>query len=188
MGTLCTPDDFKFTKEEEENIVTPDAIEDMLLDRARLLMSKKEEIFGEKIMREAERVFLLQNVDTHWMEHLDAMDDLKGSIGLNAYAQRNPISEYRIASAEMFDEMTAEIRESTVRMILAFVPRQHQEIKRVQVAKITNAGLSGSAEPEKKKPVVKKAAEKVGRNDPCPCGSGKKYKKCCGASQVGDGE
>ena len=187
MGTLCSPDDFKYDNGEIEN-VSPDEIEDMLIDRARLLMKKKEEIFGEKIMREAERVFLLQNVDAHWMEHLDAMDDLKGSIGLNAYAQRNPISEYRIASADMFDEMTAEIREATVRMVLAFVPRQHQEIKRVQVAKITNAALAGSAEPEKKKPIVKKAAEKVGRNDPCPCGSGKKYKKCCGASASADTE
>ena len=187
MGTLCTPEDFRYTKQ-EENEVSPDLIEDMLLQRAEALMQKKEELFGEKIMREAERVFLLQNVDSHWMEHLDAMDDLKGSIGLNAYAQRNPISEYRIASADMFDEMTAEIREATVRMVLAFVPRQHQEIKRVQVAKITNAGLAGSGEAEKKKPVVKKAAEKVGRNDPCPCGSGKKYKKCCGANQSTDAE
>ncbi len=187
MGTLCGPDDFKFDEKEADN-VSPEAIEEMLIERANLLMEKKEELFGEKIMREAERVFLLQNVDTHWMEHLDAMDDLKGSIGLNAYAQRNPISEYRIASADMFDEMTAEIREATVRMVLAFVPRQHQEIKRVQVAKITNAALAGSGEPEKKKPVVKKAAEKVGRNDPCPCGSGKKYKKCCGTNSSAEAE
>jgi preprotein translocase subunit SecA len=182
MGILTSKDDFRYGDGEEDS-VSPDDIEEMLHDRAHLLMKKKEEMFGEKTMREIERVFLLESVDKQWMEHLDAMDDLKGSIGLNAYAQRNPISEYRIQSADMFDEMTAAIREETARKLLAVVPREHQEIKRVQVAKITNISSSGPAEPEKKKPVVKKADQKVGRNDPCPCGSGKKYKKCCGANQ-----
>jgi preprotein translocase subunit SecA len=111
------------------------------------------------------------------------MDDLKGSIGLNAYAQRNPISEYRILSADLFDEMTASIREDTVRMLLS-VQQRRQEIKRVEVAKVKSEGFAGSGEAVKKKPVVIKKAERVGRNDPCPCGSGKKYKKCCGANDT----
>ena len=129
-------------------------------------------------MREIERVLLLRNVDEKWMDHLEAMEDLKGSVGLNAYAQRNPISEYRIAAADMFDAMIASIREDTVRMLLSVQPRR-QEIKRVEVAKVTGASFEGAG-PIKKKPVVLKKAQKVGRNDPCPCGSGKKYKKCCG--------
>ena len=135
-------------------------------------------------MREIERVVLLRNVDTHWMDHLDVMDDVKGSIGLNAYAQRNPISEYRIAAADLFDEMVESIKEDTVRMLLSVQPRR-QEIKRVEVAKVIGEGFSGG-QMVKKKPVVLKKAEKVGRNDPCPCGSGKKYKKCHGANLPDD--
>ena len=176
LGTLTVPGDFK-----NEDELSPDEVEELLLERAGKLYKQKEELFGADQMREIERVILLQNVDSKWMEHLDAMDDLKGGIGLNAYAQRNPISEYRIQSADMFDDMTASIREDTVRMILAVQPRR--EIKRVEVAKVTNEGFVGSGEPVKKKPVVKKASEKVGRNDPCPCGSGKKYKKCCGINE-----
>ena len=112
------------------------------------------------------------------------MDDLKGSIGLNAYAQRNPISEYRIQSADMFDMMNSEIKEDTVRMILSVEPSR--EIKRVEVAKVKNEGFVGSGEPVKIKAGVHKKNEKVGRNDPCPCGSGKKYKKCCGRNEGDD--
>ncbi len=180
MGTLCHDDDFRYSEEEAENISSDD-IEELLIKRAEKLYEEKEALFGNEQMREIERVILLQNVDRKWMEHLDAMDDLKGSIGLNAYAQRNPISEYRIESADMFDMMTAEIREDTVRMILSVQPRR--EIKRVEVAKVTNEGFAGSGEPVKKKPVVIKKNERVGRNDPCPCGSGKKYKKCCGMNE-----
>ncbi len=178
LGTLTSNSDFRYSDSEAEN-VSPADIEQLLLTRAEKLYKEKEDMFGDE-MREIERVILLQNVDRKWMEHLDAMDNLKGGIGLNAYAQRNPISEYRIASADMFDMMTSEIKEDTVRMILSVQPRR--EIKRVEVAKVTNEGFVGSGEPVKKKPVVRKKDEKVGRNDPCPCGSGKKYKKCCGRS------
>ena len=122
---------------------------------------------------------LLRSVDIKWIDHLEAMDDLKGSVGLNAYAQRNPINEYRILSADLFDEMVASIRESTVRAVLSVQPRK-QEVKRVEVAKVTGEGFVGGQAAQKKKPVVVKKTERVGRNDPCPCGSGKKYKKCCG--------
>ncbi len=180
MGTLCKEDDFRY---DEDTAVSPDEITEMLLDRAKALYAEKESIFGMEQMREIERVVLLRNVDSKWMEHLDAMEDLKGSIGLNAYAQRNPISEYRILSADLFDEMNASIREDTVRMLLS-VQQRRQEIKRVEVAKVKSEGFAGSGEAVKKKPVVIKKAERVGRNDPCPCGSGKKYKKCCGANET----
>ena len=177
LGTLCSDGDFRYTDEELSN-VGPDDIKEELEKRAKALYAEKEKIFGTEQMREIERVLLLRNVDEKWMDHLEAMEDLKGSVGLNAYAQRNPISEYRIAAADMFDAMIASIREDTVRMLLSVQPRR-QEIKRVEVAKVTGASFEGAG-PIKKKPVVLKKAQKVGRNDPCPCGSGKKYKKCCG--------
>jgi len=182
MGTLCRENDF-VNAEKTDSL--PEEVEVLLKERAEKLYAEKESTFGTEQMREIERVVLLRNVDAKWMDHLDAMEDLKGGIGLNAYAQRNPISEYRIQSAELFDEMTAAIREDTVRMILS-VQQRRQEIKRVEVAKVKSEGFAGSGEPVKKKPVVIKKAERVGRNDPCPCGSGKKYKKCCGANDTAD--
>ncbi|MBQ0102106.1 MAG: preprotein translocase subunit SecA [Firmicutes bacterium] len=174
-GTLCQPD-------EEFDVADSAELADLLKERAAALLAEKEKTFGSDQLREIERVLLLRNVDTHWIDHLDVMDDLKGGIGLNAYAQRNPISEYRIASADLFDEMTASIREDTVRMLLSVVPKT-QEIKRVEVAKVTSEGFSGDGT-VKKKPVVIKKTQRVGRNDPCPCGSGKKYKKCCGINDT----
>ena len=137
------------------------------------------------------------------MEHLEAMEELRDSIRLQAYAQRNPITEYRITGAELFNEMTRQIRNDTVRMILSAIPREEYE-KRRQIARITSAGFAStqktgpvnvpvvmnSARPApaqqqkvKQMPVRKTAAQKIGRNDPCPCGSGKKYKNCCGFIQ-----
>ena len=134
-------------------------------------------------MREVERVFLLKTIDKKWMDHLEAMDSLMESIGLQAYAQRNPISEYRIVGADLFDEMVLSIRDDTVRMLLSVMPKPREELKRVEVAKPVSEGFAGGdgSQPKVKKPVVNKTA-KIGRNDPCPCGSGKKYKKCCGAN------
>ena len=136
-------------------------------------------MFGEN-MRELERVALLRAVDTAWITHLDEMDDLRDGVGLNAYAQRNPLTEYRIQSGIMFDEMIDKIRTDTVRMVL--FARPAAEIKRTEVARQKVAGLAGVGgdTSEKKKPVVRRASERVGRNEPCPCGSGKKYKQCCG--------
>ena len=149
----------------------------MLEERADKVYEEKEQLFGVEQMREIERVILLRNVDRRWMDHIDAMDDLKGSVGLHAYAQRDPLKEYQILGADMFDEMNACICEDTARAVLSVIPRP-QEIKREAVAKVTSAGFVGSGEKSVKKPVKKDV--KVGRNDPCPCGSGKKYKKCCG--------
>lgn len=160
--------------------ITVDGVRDVLLPRAEEIYEKQQEIFGEN-MRELERVALLRSVDTHWMAHLDAMDDLRGGVGLAAYAQRNPLNEYRIAAGEMFENMIADIRTDTVRMIL--FSRPAEQIKRAEIAKQKAASVASvGGETVKKCPVVKKAAEKIGRNDPCPCGSGKKYKKCCGAN------
>lgn len=152
----------------------------------KLYEEKEQNLFGEETFREVERVVLLRNVDSKWMDHLEAMDSLMDSIGLQAYAQRNPISEYRIAGADLFDEMVTMIRDDTVRMLLSVMPRP-QTMKREQIIQPVSAGFVGAGDRTlKKKPVVKKAAEKVGRNDPCPCGSGKKYKKCCGAGTIKD--
>ncbi|MBE6713801.1 MAG: preprotein translocase subunit SecA [Ruminococcaceae bacterium] len=179
MGLLCRADDFTSlgtnASEERENI------RKTLTDRAMALYNDKEQnLFGEEDFREVERVVLLRNVDQKWMDHLEAMDGLMESIGLQAYAQRNPISEYRIVGSDLFDEMVTMIRDDTVRMLLSVMPRP-QTMQREQVAKPVSTSNDGTL---KKKPVVKKASEKVGRNDPCPCGSGKKYKKCCGAGNT----
>jgi len=178
FGILCGPNDFRYSDEEMQKLTREGLIE-QLTERAHKVYEEKELLFPDGQMREIERILLLRNVDEKWMEHLDAMDDLKGSIGLQAYAQRNPISEFKMRGADMFDEMVQAIRDDTVRALLSVVPRK-QEIKRESVAKVTGEGFSGGGDGTPKKPVVKKASEKVGRNDPCPCGSGKKYKKCCG--------
>ncbi len=176
MNLLINKDDFTdlsgSAKEEKEKI------REILLKRAMSIYENKEEVvFGKETMREVERALLLRNVDVKWMDHLEAMDSLMESIGLQAYAQRSPISEYRIYGGDLFAEMVDEIRDDTVRDVLSVMPRQKAE-ERKQVFKIS--GTSGGDGTVKKKPVVNKEA-KVGRNDPCPCGSGKKYKKCCGA-------
>ena len=168
--------------EQELDSLKKEDVKQALTDRALEVYEGKAELFGsEDIVRELERVVLLRNVDEKWMDHLDAMEELKGSIGLHAYAQRDPVAMYRIEGADMFDEMIADIRENTVRMILSAIPKPKEEIKRVQVANPLIEGFAGGKAPARKAPAKK--AEKVGRNDPCPCGSGKKYKKCCGMNE-----
>ncbi len=181
LGVLCTVNDFKYTDEELESVV-PSEIEAELLKRADDLYAQKEKLFGENL-KEVERVILLRNVDSKWIDHLDAMDDLKGSIGLQAYAQRNPISEFRIVGADMFDEMVAEIKEKTARSVLTAFPAA--QIERKQVAKITAENFVDNSKAEKKGPTVNKRGG-VAKNAPCPCGSGKKYKRCCGKDLFDD--
>ncbi len=138
---------------------------------------EKENQIGSDVMREVERVVLLRAVDKKWMDHLDAMEQLKGGIGLRAYGQRDPVTEFKFESYDMFDEMVSAIREETLRVLFA-VRFNNAPVERVQVAEpITPAGDGSLA------PAQAKSADKIGRNDPCPCGSGKKYKKCCGANQ-----
>ena len=179
---ICSYDDFQGNE-------TAQQITETLVDRAIALWESKEELFGEEGIREIERVILLRNVDEKWMDHLEAMDDLRDSINLQAYAQRNPVNEYKLAGAELFDEMILAIRDDTVRQILSAMPKA-QPIKRVQVARPSDEGFMKFGSGERRvtrtaQPV--KVENKVGRNDPCPCGSGKKYKKCCGAGTA-DGE
>lgn len=190
-GFLCTDDDFKYTGEELKKLHKDDLTE-LLTDRAFAIYEEKQKTVGEELFREIERTVLLRNVDLKWMEHIDAMDDLKDTIGLQAYAQRDPVREYRIAGGDMFDEMIAEIRENTVRTILTFRLSEDKEVKRVAVAKPLIEGFAGGQASKKgmKKvgTTIVRKDEKVGRNDPCPCGSGKKYKKCCGANKGSEEE
>ncbi len=174
-GILTTDDDFK----DDAKLKKKDVAE-MLKQRAIELYNEKVELVGEEQFRELERSVLLRNVDMHWMDHIDAMDELKSTIRLQSYAQRDPVNEYRLQGADMFDAMIADIREKTVRMILS-VTVKTPEIKRVQLAKPLVEGFEGDGAKPKKVTVAKRNATEAGRNDLCPCGSGKKYKKCCGA-------
>ena len=159
----------------------PADLVDFLEERAMTRYEAQKALFGEEVYQEVQRSILLRSVDRHWMEHIDMMDDLKGSIGLQAYAQRDPVNEYRLQGADMFDEMVADIRFETVRMVLSAVPRT-QPVKREQVAQPLQENLTDGS--ISKKTVIVRKAERVGRNDLCPCGSGKKYKKCCGAADT----
>ena len=154
-------------------------VTELLCERANDVYKEKEEIFGAETMREIERAVLLKNVDRKWMDHIDAMDDLKSSVGLQGYAQRDPVNEYRFRGADMFDELVNDIRENTARMILCVTPKA-PDTKRVQIANPLMESASGAI--AKKILTITKSA-KVGRNDPCTCGSGKKYKNCCGANR-----
>ena len=179
-GLLTFPEDFDYDDKQLKKLKADD-VANMLYDRAIEIYKGKEELFGADKFREIERAILLQNVDYNWMEHIDAMDDLKDTIRLQAYAQRDPINEYRLQGADMFDAMIADIRDKTVRMVLSVVPNV-SEVERVQVAKPISEGFEGETTKKPKKVMIaKKAEESIGRNDLCPCGSGKKYKKCCGS-------
>lgn len=172
-GWLTSDEDF-------ENIddISVDSVIETLTERGHKVLADKREILGDEIYQDFERMVLLRNVDTLWMDHIDAMDDLKRGIGLRAYAQQDPVVAFRMESYDMFDEMTATIRENTVRMMLTIMPRRREDVERKAVAKVT-ATSSGGDDTVKSEPVRK--GKKIGPNDPCPCGSGKKYKKCCGA-------
>ncbi len=153
--------------------MTVETFTEEMVERLQVKYAEKEELFGENI-REVERVILLRTVDRKWMDHIDSMEQLRQGINLRAYAQRDPVVEYKFEAMDMFDEMIASIKEETVKMLFHVVPQA--KIERTQVAKpmAENYGGDGTVQ---KKPVVK--ADKIGRNDPCPCGSGKKYKHCC---------
>lgn len=221
LGWLIDENDMKYSAEELEELEQIDLIND-LKAKADELYKENEQILPEETMREMERVYLLKNVDTYWMDHIDAMEQLKQGIRLRAYGQRDPVVEYRFEGFDMFDQMIATIRENTVKMVLVApkrivaIQKQQAEMqrrlkeqqeraraaqlaqqqaqsapqppqklnvvfKREQVAKPT--ATSGDGTDSANKTVRKTAKQKVGRNDPCPCGSGKKYKKCCGRDE-----
>ena len=186
LGLITDKKNFNYTPEELAAI-DKDAWKEELVERALEIYRSKDALFASlpglkpDAMREVEKVILLQNVDKKWMDHLETMDELKEYVGLNSYAQRDPVAIYRIQGADLFDQMVDDIKEDTVRQILSVVPKP-QATERVQVAKPTSEGFGGGKSVVRKPVVVKK----VGRNDPCPCGSGKKYKKCCGQNEVAD--
>ena len=177
---LATKYNWLITEEEIENLTKTEDIAEVLLDKAQKLYDDRKAEFGEELIKEIERSALLRNVDMRWMDHIDAMDQLKRGIGLRAYAQKDPAIAFREESFDMFDEMTNEIREGTVDFVLKVRIRKEDPVERKQTVKIT--ATSGSDDQTVKKQPVKKA-QKIGRNDPCPCGSGKKYKKCCGQNE-----
>ena len=159
------------------NSVTEDADVEQLYELAVKTYEKKEAEIGEKVMRELERVIMLRVVDEYWMDHIDAMDDLKQGIGLRAYGQHDPVVEFKNEGYEMFVAMNQGIRDETVRRLFLVRLKPQQEVKRERVAKETGTGAAVNA--VVKKQPVRKSPQKVGPNDPCHCGSGKKYKKCC---------
>jgi len=170
--------DHGLTAEQIGNM-TKDEVEELLLAQVQELYAKREEQFGPELMREIERAVLLQVVDTRWKDHLDAMDSLREGIGLRAYGQRDPLIEYRKEAFDMFQGMIQAIQEDTVTYILRVTPRITTQVSE-QPQKVTENRY------DEEQPAVKtprRIGEQVGRNDPCPCGSGKKYKKCCGANK-----
>ena len=169
MGWVLNDEDLDYDENQIDD-VTKNSIVELLEDRMKTIYARKEEEFGGQLIRELERVILLKVVDTKWMNHIDDMAELKKGIGLRAFGQKNPVVEYRYEGFEMFDAMVESIREDTIRMLLTVRIQKNAPIQREQVAK-PDAPNAGSIRMTKKKPAD---------NDPCPCGSGKKYKKCCG--------
>ena len=181
QGWLTTDADFHYTVADFDNL-SQQGIADMLYDRGMQILQAKEVRYGAPVMRELERICLLKCVDRQWMDHIDNMDQLRQGIALRGYGQKDPVVEYRIEGFDMFDQMVDSIRESSVKMLLTIELRAAGSApKREQVAKPTGEGfVPGNGAPgvkgsPKGQPV---RVVKIGRNDPCPCGSGLKFKKC----------
>ena len=175
LESVYLPKDALQLSEDEIADLTKAGLKDLLLETAKSYYEQREEEFGSEMMREIERVALLRVVDSKWIDHIDAMEQLKNGISLRAYGQHDPVVEYKFEGFDMFEEMIAAIREDTLKLI--YHARIEKPVERVQVAKPIEPAGDGTAAPAQRK-----AKDKVGRNDPCPCGSGKKYKKCCGAN------
>ena len=164
----------------EAQLLTMDAaaLTDTIYGICLATYQAKENAYGESLMRELERVVMLRVVDEYWMDNIDAMDDLKQGIGLRAYGQHDPVVAYKEEGYQMFESMIESIKEETVRRMFLVRVQPQQEVKREKVAKETGAAGASDGSAVKKVP-IRNASKKVGPNDPCPCGSGKKYKKCC---------
>ena len=169
-GTLAS-------RKEQLLAMKPDELADTVFDIAQKTYEAKEAAYGAPLMRELERVVMLRVVDEYWMDNIDAMDDLKQGIGLRAYGQHDPVVAYKEEGYQMFQAMIQAIKEETIRRMFLVQVRRDQEVKREKVAKET--GTAAATNSQVKKQPIRTAATKVGPNDPCPCGSGKKYKKCC---------
>ena len=175
LNWLTTPDDYHYSVEDLDGLEKQDIIDD-LIGRAHALYEKREKEMGDEIAREVDRVVMLRVVDTLWMDHIDAMEELKQGIGLRSYGQKDPAIVYTIEGFDMFDEMIAQIKEETTHQILTCQVRK-EEPKREQIQKPLEPDFGSESMPNR-------AKRKVGRNSPCPCGSGKKYKQCCGKGKV----
>ncbi len=171
LGWVTEPDDLQFTPQELGD-TTKEEVAEQLKEKAHSKYAEREAEFGSDVMREMERVMLLRSVDTNWMDHIDAMDQLRQGIGLRAYGQHDPVVEYRNDSYDMFEAMTNTIREQTSKLVLSVRIRKNEEVKREKVAEETSAGDN--------KPLTVRGKGVVSKNALCPCGSGKKYKRCCG--------
>ena len=169
-GTLAS-------RKEQLLAMKPDELADTVFDIAQKTYEAKEAAYGAPLMRELERVVMLRVVDEYWMDNIDAMDDLKQGIGLRAYGQHDPVVAYKEEGYQMFQAMIQAIKEETIRRMFLVQVRRDQEVKREKVARET--GTAAATNSQVKKQPIRTAATKVGPNDPCPCGSGKKYKKCC---------
>ena len=167
------------TAEEVKNLKKSDLKQKLKESAVKLYEEKETEFPQEEQIRELERVILLKVIDQKWMDHIDDMDQLRQGIGLQAYGQRDPKVEYKMAAYDMFNEMIASIQQDTVRLL--YHVRIEQKVEREQVAKVTGTNKDDSV---MKKP-AQRAEKKIYPNDPCPCGSGKKYKQCCGRKKVG---
>ena len=172
----------------KDHVSEPNSISEELIKQANEKYAEKESQIGSDEMRELERVVMLKVVDEKWMNHIDSMDELKNGIGLRAYGQQDPVVKYRIEGMDMFDEMISDIKVDVTKILMNI--RQQGEAKRQETVKITGAALEaihsvdgGSKIGTDIDRTIKNDGPKVGRNDPCPCGSGKKYKNCCGKNQ-----
>ncbi len=174
LGWLATPDDFRFTPEELANITWQEIAED-LKARAHEIYERREQEYTSPVMREIERVVLLQTVDLNWMDHIDNMEQLRQGIGLRAYGQHDPVVEYRNESYDMFSAMTDTIREQTAKRVMTARIQKNEEVKRERVARETSTNED--------KPLTVRGKGVVSKNALCPCGSGKKYKRCCGKDE-----
>ena len=172
-GWIIESEDLQFTTEKLLGVEAYE-IANMLKEKAHKKYDIREAEFGDSVMREVERVVLLRNVDSNWMDHIDAMDQLRQGIGLRGYGQHNPVVEYRNESYDMFSAMTDSIREQTAKMSLSVRVRKNEEVKREKVAEETSSD---------NKPLTVKGKGVVSKNALCPCGSGKKYKRCCGKDE-----
>ena len=180
IGIFLTPNDLNFTLDQLNAwALDGERLTEELQELADAAYARREAELTPEVMRELERVVLLRTVDEHWMDHIDAMHELRQGIGLAAYAQHDPVQEYKDTGFTMFEEMIDSIREQVSRLVMTVRIQGNDAPKREAVAKITSE--SAGDETLKKQPVRKSA--KVGRNDPCPCGSGLKYKKCCGKNE-----
>ncbi len=167
--------------------VKPEEVANEIIEKAHKIYEEKEQVIGENNMRELERVITLKIVDERWMGHIEAMDELKDGIGLRAYGQKDPVVQYRIEGADMFDQMNLDIQTDVVKFLMNARKRE-QNLQRTSSVKITGEGFEDTMKVDGNEPprtsgkvtTVINTAPKVGRNDPCPCGSGKKYKNCCG--------